>query len=279
MCEKIKVKMTRELEVCENTFFNKSVIPEKQYSIVEVEKGNLFAIVQKSLLGGSHRVVITFKSCEQAFDENYLITTEDSNVMLVKFHNDAMYYTEQFKEVKFYVKIFDYCYALIVREDDSLGLIKITSSDYYDYNYEWEAEYIFALDVINNIGLILTKNMEVILPDESEEFTKFCGFDNFAIIDYRDEEKYAVLRINDKKKSQKFYEIKGTYLPNPNNRDFLRVMINKELKKWAIMRISNFELSSEFDELVSINDEYAIINNEGNEYILRLKDFAMFKQV
>lgn len=264
---KIKIVKMVEAEDCTNEFLLKGENTDKNHYFIAKISDNHYAVVSKA----NNDARIEFKSKMKIYERTWLLTLLDDTQCIMYFDEDSFILSGGFLRT---IKIFK-DYLLIEKTEGKRCFIKKKDCTHtFDWFNGLATDY-NVLRLPNRKCTIIKKEGLQVADFECEGVYNIL-YPGYVII--FDNKRKAVVRLSDLEKSTLYYSdiwpycIRGIYSSK-------YVCVNKSIanKKVYIMRLKDFKLSSYYDNCTPITFEYALMEKDGKEEILRLSDFKVAK--
>lgn len=255
------------------------------YTIVELKNG-AYGIVKDGNLEEIFTKFEKLSEIENIVDNIYLLYLKNGLQKLVMIgYRGKVIISEVFKEIK---KVFKK-YILVELENGKRALIEIyrysTSLEFI----EWEKGMCASKHgrSTNHAILELPNGKYTILTKEGLNYN---ALDFESVHDYFDDEtndifrrvivakgREVLVRISDLRVSKSYYSVDlYSYGYGHYSKKYVKVH-SKNSKYDAILRVSDFEVSKEYENLLGIDRDFAVFEENGNRNILRLADFKEAK--
>jgi len=265
----MEVKLTRKVEAedCTRDFLKKGLeVFKSAFAIVKIDEGS-YAVVDKA----TREAIVEFKYRRKVYNKTWLITFEDDTKCLMCFSMSGIRFSEPFLRT---VKRFKE-YLLVEKNKDERKIIALKDiSSMVDWSPEFGFNNYVVLKLANHYYTILKKDgLEV--PFIEFDSASTYKYDNHVII--RDGVWESVVRVSDFHKSETFREVLP-YIPYKEDwccREYV-IVTHGTLRK-AIMRLSNFEISKAYNDIIPISNEFALGIGKDWQEVLRLSDFQVAK--
>ena len=276
----IRVKKEVEVEEISANYFSCDEISNK-YAIVKVEE-NLYAVVDKD----TKLVLKYFKNFEKLQNINtFVIELSNGKKQIMHFGGYAFrcpnieWRVEFSKEINNLLKEFK-GYLLVVTNNNERRIISLGCvNKFHEWTYnDTHYEDLVVMELLNAKYTILLKD-GLRFDDEIEFKSIYLHNENEFVTVWLDNNKYKLIRLKDLSMSE---EVDGFdyYHSSRGNRsgssNYVIVHCNN-IKKVAIMRVSDFDISGTYDSINDFSYHYALVEKAGKESVLRLKDFKEAK--
>lgn len=265
----VKLTKTVEAKYCTREYLKDGKrLPNHTWAIAKYKDGTC-AIVHKQ----TNEIVKEFKEKKNIYDNTWLITLLDDTQCI-------MYYTkDEFNISKPFLRLI-YVFERFVLIENMEGKRKLLNRKVFSKELDWfsgvtdDYKMLNVHEDIHGLTIIKKKGLEV-LDFEFDDYLYDANIKDGVIVRVNNE--YCFVRISDFKKSMRYPDISPyNEKREPINFSYY-VIITRLSQKKALLRVEDFRISDEFDDIKYISHEYALVTINGKEEILRLSDYKVAK--
>lgn len=280
--KKIVLSVKKEVEV-EEISFNYFSCDElsKKYAIVKIEE-DLYAVIEKE----TKEVLKYFKNFEKLQNENsFLIELDNGKKQIMHFRGYAYrapsleWSVEFSEEINSLLKEFK-SYLLVITNDNKRRIISLRCvSKFHEWAYyDTQFDDLVVMELLNGKHTILIKD-GLRFNDKIEFKSLYLHNENEFVTVWLDNNKYKLIRLKDLSVSKEVdsFEYYHSSRGNRSGSSNYVIVHCNNIKKVAIMRVSDFNISDTYDSITDFSYHYALVEKAGKESVLRLKDFKEAK--